>query len=284
MDPVHRTVTPDPGNPAGLDYAAFLRDTLATQPHNLAAYVLTRSDGSQPPEQVWLKKAGPHLGAWRATLLGAVARLVRLEALRPVPNPGGRAAIHTEARRLAALHARGLRVPAVLAVQDDALLLRHLGEPGAPTKSLADELYDAARDQPAQVLPLWQQGLEAVGLVHDAGACLSQAFARNLVRCPDGVVGYVDFEDDPEAALPLLQCQVRDLMCYAHSSGLYLQETGHLAQARDAWQAWLAQRPEALQAQLRTGVARMGWMRRLPQDRSLGRDLLRARVAYDLMH
>ena len=284
MDPVHRTVTPNPGNPAGLDYAAFLRDTLATQPHNLAAYVLTRSDGSQPPEQVWLKKAGPHLGAWRATLLGAVARLVRLEALRPVPNPGGRAAIHTEARRLAALHARGLRVPAVLAVQDDALLLRHLGEPGAPTKSLADELYDAARDQPAQVLPLWQQGLEAVGLVHDAGACLSQAFARNLVRCPDGVVGYVDFEDDPEAALPLLQCQVRDLMCYAHSSGLYLQETGHLAQARDAWQAWLAQRPEALQAQLRTGVARMGWMRRLPQDRSLGRDLLRARVAYDLMN
>ena len=284
MDPVHRTVTPDPGNPAGLDYAAFLRDTLATQPHNLAAYVLTRSDGSQPPEQVWLKKAGPHLGAWRATLLGAVARLVRLEALRPVPNPGGRAAIHTEARRLAALHARGLRVPTVLAVQDDALLLRHLGEPGAPTKSLADELYDAARDQPAQVLPLWQQGLEAVGLVHDAGACLSQAFARNLVRCPDGVVGYVDFEDDPEAALPLLQCQVRDLMCYAHSSGLYLQETGHLAQARDAWQAWLAQRPEALQAQLRTGVARMGWMRRLPQDRSLGRDLLRARVAYDLMN
>ena len=284
MDPVHRTVTPDPGNPAGLDYAAFLRDTLATQPHNLAAYVLTRSDGSQPPEQVWLKKAGPHLGAWRATLLGAVARLVRLEALRPVPNPGGRAAIHTEARRLAALHARGLRVPTVLAVQDDALLLRHLGEPGAPTKSLADELYDAARDQPAQVLPLWQQGLEAVGLVHDAGACLSQAFARNLVRCPDGVVGYVDFEDDPEAALPLLQCQVRDLMCYAHSSGLYLQETGHLAQARDAWQAWLAQRPEALQTQLRTGVARMGWMRRLPQDRSLGRDLLRARVAYDLMN
>jgi hypothetical protein len=73
-------------------------------------------------------------------------------------------------------------------------------------------------------------------------------------------------------------------MCYAHSSGLYLQETGHLKQARDAWQAWLAQRPEALQAQLRTGVARMGWMRRLPQDRSLGRDLLRARVAYDLMN
>ena len=62
-----------------------------------------------------------------ATEAQVAAATQRLEALRPVPNPGGRAAIHTEARRLAALHARGLRVPAVLAVQDDALLLRHLG-------------------------------------------------------------------------------------------------------------------------------------------------------------
>ena len=108
-----------------------------------------------------------------------------------------------------------------------------------------------------------------------------QATQAHFLRC--AIVAALSAYD-PEAALPLLQCQVRDLMCYAHSSGLYLQETGHLKQARDAWQAWLAQRPEALQAQLRTGVARMGWMRRLPQDRSLGRDLLRARVAYDLMH
>ena len=283
MDPVHRTVTPDPGNPAGLDYAAFLRDTLATQPHNLAAYVLTRSDGSQPPEQVWLKKAGPRLGAWRATLLGAVARLVRLEALRPVPNPGGRAAIHTEARRLAALHARGLRVPTVLAVQDDALLLRHLGEPGAPTKSLADELYDAARDQPAQVLPLWQQGLEAVGLVHDAGACLSQAFARNLVRCPDGVVGYIDFEDDPTAVLPLPLCHGRDALCYAHSTAIYLRQCGALEDARPLWAQWLQARGPALQEVMEQTMHRMRFARHLPQSRKLGRDVQRVRAAYDLL-
>ena len=50
---------------------------------------------------------------------------------------------------------------------------------------------------------LWAQGLRAMELVHNQGTCLSQAFARNLVRCPDGVVGYVDFEDDPTAVLPL---------------------------------------------------------------------------------
>ena len=56
MDPTTLTV---PRGPHGVDYAAFLRSTLATQAHSLAAYVLTTPDGTTPPEQVWLKKAGP---------------------------------------------------------------------------------------------------------------------------------------------------------------------------------------------------------------------------------
>lgn len=39
---------------------------------------------------------------------------------------------------------------------------------------------------PEAVLRLWLQGLRAIELVHNQGTCLSQAFARNLVRCPDG--------------------------------------------------------------------------------------------------
>ena len=281
MNPVERTLPPGPGT--AFDYAAFLRDSLPKQSQPLVAYVLHSSTGQLAPVQVWLKKAGPRLGAWRTGALSSIARLARLPALRPVPNPGGAEAIQTEARRLAALAALGLRVPQVLALQGDALLLRHLGVTGAPTKSLADEMYDAARSQPAQVLALWQQGLDAVGLAHDAGACLSQGFARNLVRCPDGVVGYVDFEDDPPAALPIVQCQLRDLMCYIHSSGLYLLETGQLANARAHWLDWRAARQQPLQDALAQATARLGWMRRLPADRSLGRDLLRARVAFDLM-
>ncbi len=64
---------------------------------------------------------------------------------------------------------------------------------------------------PEAVLRLWLQGLRAIELVHNQGTCLSQAFARNLVRCPDGVVGYIDFEDDPTAgaapaAVPWPRC------------------------------------------------------------------------------
>ena len=280
MDPTTLTV---PRGPHGVDYAAFLRSTLATQAHSLAAYVLTTPDGTTPPEQVWLKKAGPLNARWPYAVLGALAGLVRLEALRPVPNPGGTVAIQTEARRLAELHSLGLRVPPVLAVADGGLLIRHLGRTGAPTKSLADEMHHAAIDTPHTVLPLWQQGLDAIGLVHDKGACLSQAFARNLVRCPDGEVACIDFEDDPAAVLPLAVCHVRDALCYAHSTVIYLRTSGTLTEGRARWAAWVEQGSAEMRDVLATSVRRMGWMRRLPASRRLGRDLQRVRAAYDLL-
>ncbi|MCZ2405211.1 MAG: hypothetical protein LC097_00505, partial [Burkholderiales bacterium] len=233
--------------------------------------------------QVWLKKAGPRHGMGRYRLLGLLAWLTRLEVLRPVPNLGGRAAIATEARRLRDLGARGLRVPAVLAEEADGLLLLHLGHAGEATPTLDDELRTAAAQGPAAVQAPWLQGLQALDCVHAAGTCLSQAFARNLVRRPDGVIGYIDFEDDPAASLPLALCQARDLLCYAHSSALYLREGGALDAARAHWAAWLGQRSPAVRTVLAASAARLAWLRHLPADRRLGRDLQRARAAYDLL-
>ncbi|NMM81227.1 hypothetical protein B2J86_09880 [Acidovorax sp. SRB_14] len=258
------------------DYAAFLRRQLPAQQCNVASYTL---DG----EEVWLKKAGPRHGLWRYHALGALAGLARLPVLHPVPNLGGRAAIATEARRLRELGALGLRVPPLLAVHADGLLLRHLGAPGQPTPSLAHEIEAAVVDGPAAVQALWQQGLDALAVVHGAGSCLSQAFARNLVRCPDGVVGYIDFEDDPARTLPLAHCQARDALCYVHSTALSLVQGGALGGARALWARWLAQRPPALRAALDGTVARMGWLRYLPASQRLGRDLQRARAAHDVL-
>ena len=274
----------DTDTPPAHDYAAFLRQQLALQHANVARYML---DG----EQVWLKKAGPRHGMGRYRVLGALARLARLQVLRPVPNLGGTAAIATEARRLHDLAARGLRVPVVLARQEDGLLLRHLGRPGEPAPSLDGELHAAMPQGPQAVQALWCQGLEALQQVHSTGTSLSQAFARNLVRCPDGVVGFIDFEDDPTSALPLVHCQARDALCFVHSTALYLRESGALETARlggighisDAMVAWLAQQPADMQTTLAQSIAHLAWLRHLPQSRRLGRDLQRARAAYDLL-
>ena len=258
------------------DYAAFLQRQLPIQQHNVASYPFYG-------EQVWLKKAGPRHGMARYNLLGVLARFARLPVLRPVPNRGGSAAIATEAQRLRDLSARGLRVPAVLAVQPDGLLLRHLGQPGQPTPSLAEEIENAISAGPVAQQALWSQGLQAIGQVHASGTSLSQAFARNLVRCPDGVVGYIDFEDDPTSVLPLAHCQARDALSYVHSTALYLDQGGALEGTRTLWADWLAACNAEVRSTLTDSIARMAWVRHLPASRRLGRDLQRVRAAHDLL-
>ena len=67
----------------------------------------------------------------------------------------------------------------------------------------AEIAYAAQTEQAQGVLDLWLEGLSFLAQIHSQGQCLSQAFARNIVRCADGQLGAIDFEDDPSSALPL---------------------------------------------------------------------------------
>lgn len=264
-------------NDRGLSEATeFLRRCLSSQTDTVQHY-LWRDD------QVWAKRAVAARPRWHFWLLGLLASAVGLPALAPVHNPGGEHAVRTEARRLRELASRGLRVPAVLAELPGGFLMEHLGRPGQPTPSLAEEMNEHTRADPQRVLALFRQGLQATARVHAVGTCLSQGFARNLVRCPDGVVGYVDFEDDPQATMSLAQCQLRDILCYLHSSAVYLMEAGQLDAARAPWREWLSARTPTLQLLVADSARRMRWLRHLPQDRRLGRDLQRARAAWALL-
>ena len=57
-----------------------------------------------------------------------------------------------------------------------------------------------------------------------------------------------------------------------------------MPEARAVWAHWLAEQPAALGALLATTAQRLAWLRHLPQDRRWGRDLQRARAAYDLLN
>ena len=258
-----------------LDYAAFLQQQLPTQPHNVTSHVVGG-------EQIWIKRGGTPLGPGRYRAMAALAGLLQLDVLHPVPNPGGPAAIATEVRRIAELAARGVRVPEVLAVQNNGFAMRHLGRVGEEAHSLTSTIERALRaHDPAAALRLWQQGLNTLTHVHRQGACLSQAFARNMVQAPDGAIVCIDFEDDPAAVLPLPVCHARDALCYAHSTAIYLEQSGTLAEARERWAAWVGQASPQAQEVLATSARRMGWVRHLPAI--LGRDVQRVRAARDLI-
>ncbi|WP_256354150.1 hypothetical protein [Variovorax sp. dw_308] len=260
--------------PAG-DYAAFLAATLPRQ----ASGVSRHRFGTQ---RVWLKKAGPRHAMWRYHLLAAVAKAFRLDVLTPVPNPGGEAAIEIEARRLGALGELGLRVPTVLARQAGGVLISDLGEGNLAPIVLNERLDQAAAVGPVALLKVWREGLDAIALVHARGAYLSQAFARNLMYCPDGTIGYIDFEDDPGESLALAECQVRDWLSYLHSTAALL----HAASPHGAggqWHAVLADASDEVRERLAIAARRMRWLRHLPANRRWGRDTQRVRAVARLM-
>ncbi len=264
-----------PPSPQPVDYAAFLREALPQQAEGIASHRLGA-------ERVWLKKAGPRHGRLRYHLLAVCARTLRLDVLTPVPNPGGEAAIAIEARRLAELGSTGLRVPTVLAQQAEGLLLSDLGQSGRASTMLQERLEQAATNGPAALLAVWREGLAAIAAVHACGAYLSQAFARNLVQCPDGVIGYIDFEDDPGETLTLAECQARDWLSYLHSTAALVDAASpHAAGAH--WHAALTIASDAVRQRLALAAQRMRWLRHLPAGRRFGRDTQRVRAVARLL-
>ena len=82
---------------------------------------------------------------------------------------------------------------------------------------------------------------------------------------------------------PWAVSHVRDALCYAHSTAIYLHTSGTLTEGCERWTAWVSQGSAEMREVLATSVRRMGWMRHLPTNRKLGRDLQRVRAAYDLL-
>ncbi len=263
------------GPPEPADYAEFLRSTLPRQAKNVASH---RFGG----ERVWLKKAGPRHGKWGYRVMAAAARLARLDIIKPVPNPGGETAIATEARRLRELAAAGLRVPRVLAQQADGLLISDLGGSARGTVVLQERLAEAAANSPTALLATWRIGLAAIANVHQHGQHLSQAFDRNLVLCPDGVIGYIDFEDDPAEVMTLAECQARDWLSYLHSTAMMLEAAAPDA-AGQQWHDALNDIDDSVRERIVHAAQRMKWAQRLPASRRWGRDTQRVRAVARLL-
>ena len=160
-----------------MNYAAQLAALAAAQTETIARHRLDNG------ETVWLRKAAPRQAAWRYSLLNGLAKVCRLGVLTPVPNPGGEAGIAIEAGRLRELAEAGITAPKLLAVQDNALLMSHVGE---QTLLIAIE-----KQTEAGSLEGWLQGLHAIEAVHRQNQFLSQAFARNMVLTETGGIGFI---------------------------------------------------------------------------------------------
>lgn len=196
-------------------------------------------------------------------ILDALAWITGLPWLRGVALPTGAEGQACELRRLRALAQAGVVVPDVLHVAQDYFVMSYAH--GADLASMLP------RD-PALMRTRWNLGLEFLRHVHDAGQCLSQAFARNLILVDNGIVA-IDFEDDPMQAMTLHDAQMRDWMAYLHS-------TVWMLPADQAWvaqdlAAHLATQGAPVRQAMALAAGRLAWLRRLPSRRERwGRDLV----------
>ncbi|MDO4696875.1 MAG: hypothetical protein Q4A49_05035 [Neisseria sp.] len=250
-----------------IDYAATLSRLLPRQHTTIACHILENG------EKVWLRKVGKTVPQWRYVLLGMLSRRLKLGALQPVPNLGGQTALDTEACRLQHFAVLGIPAPKLLAQQKGGLLFSHLGD-----TTLLNELEHAA-----DPIVCWQDGLYALAAVHAKGSYLSQAFVRNIIRMPQGNIGFIDFEDDPGSVMSLENCQIRDWLCYLQSSVIWLKQRGLMCETVAAWQNHEALLPPEIRRQLYRSTKKIAFLRGIESER-FGNDTLRLAAMAELFY
>lgn len=209
-------------------------------------------------QPAWLKLAVPQPPAWRYVLLGALARSLKLDAIRPVRPYGGTRGLGVEAGRIRALREAGLVVPEIFAEGAGWLVLADLGA------ITLEHLMRRATD-PAERLRHWRTGAAYLVATHRAGQHLSQAFSRNFVWSEDTGLGAIDFEDDASSVMPLASAQVRDWLPYLFSTATYFHD-GLPEFVRAVDEAFAAESPPVVTG-VRRVLARTAWVRvarRLP--------------------
>lgn len=218
---------------------------------------------------VWVKRYDTECPRLWTKTQGLLARLFRLPFLRPSLQRDRQAMVDREVRRIAAFAAKGLPVPRVLYRSGSALVLSDAG----PT--IHARLAALKTDDPVRHDDLLVTCAADLGVLHAMGFCHGRPHPRDLFL-QEGRVGFMDFEEEPEAVMPVATAQARDLwLLFLHlvPRAIEGEET-----AGRAFAAWAGTAPSSAIAELCLLVAFLAkflWLTRLIGRVHMGSDLRR---------
>lgn len=246
----------DGGGLSETGLADLLRAVVASQGRRIASATV---DG----QRVWIKRYDA-VNRGFAKWAHAAAPIPALHPfLRSSPwlTPSEQA--QRELRKAAAFSKAGFSTPTIFYVRDAVLVSGHC-EP------LAAHRLVMLADDPAAHDALLLQCMEALGCAHAAGLCHGRPHPRDMFLDVEGEVGFLDFEEEPEAAMPLAVAQARDAwLLMQQIAGAALTPGGD----RAAFDAWRRIAPAAAVSELRkaaelfapvtsllTAVGKTGWL------------------------
>jgi len=217
--------------------------------------------------QIVVKRQRVARSHWRGRALSAFARALGVAPLQAVPAHGGARGQATEVERLRSLRGAGIRVPEVLHVEREFIVMRRLAG-----TSLVHLIERGGKEGFAA----WVRGLDAIADVHARGGYLSHAFARNFIATDSGIA-MIDFEDDALEVMSLAEAQSRDWIAYLHSTLWILERP--FEEARVALRQRMAGETAAVRDLVERAGRRLAVLRRLPTGRKRwGREVAGARA------
>lgn len=243
--------------------------------------LVSGSDRVQPLQlsfgKVWIKRYGTELPTFWLKAQGYLAKMLPVAFLRPSPLVDSSAMVAREQQRMALFASWGFPVPRLLYSSGAAMVLGDV----SPT---VQARLDAAREAPAEEHDeLLISCARAMGHLHAAGLCHGRPHPRDMFLA-DGQIGFMDFEEYPQAVMPLAVAQARDIWL------LFLQVATRArlgnATCEKAFAAWRETAPAQALVELRRMTAFLA--RFLPLARLIGRvrmgsDLRRFIMATDFL-
>lgn len=195
-------------------------------------------------QRVWIKRFDAINRGFAKWLHAAGSALAFHPFLRSSPWLTPQAQVQRELRKSSAFRAAGFATPTIHHAREAVLVSAHC-EP------LASHRLDVLVDDPAAHDALLTQCAEALGRVHAAGLCHGRPHPRDMFL-QGGAIGFLDFEEEPEAAMPLAVAQARDAwLLIQQIAGKAMTPEGD----RIAFEAWRRNAPPAAVAELRKAAS-----------------------------
>lgn len=178
--------------------------------------------------RVWIKRYDAERRPLPKRLHSLISPLLPYPFLRSPKDVGQVGMADREERKMSAFLRAGFQVPRVVYRQAAVMVLSDV----API--IQDRLNHLRHGDPLEHDTLLVQCARALGEAHAAGLCHGRPHPRDFFE-RNGVAGFLDFEEEPEAVMPLAAAQARDVWLLFFQIAAQARLTGTSQQALAAY-------------------------------------------------
>ena len=227
--------------------------------------------------RIWVKQAVPAKEKVWHRLQRFLANVTGIPLLRPTVSPGGKAGLVNEANTLRKLAAHGVLVPDLIGEGANWIAIGDNG--GILQTRIEDDVRSGNENRVKQHITA---AASALARLHASGVSHGAPLLRNMTIRDDGQIGFIDFEEDPNARMPLEDAQARDILLFVFSIQREFKKRPELL--RSGWATYVATAGETagqlvpLRKVIR--LLRPVYMILRPFRRWLGTDALNGILAY----